>query len=479
MPDGRDNKPRYKTNPAGGGNSRGGYKPRGSDHGGFKPRGSDHGGFKPRGDDHGGFKPRGDDRGGFKPRGDDHGGFKPRGDDHGAFKPRGDDRGGFKPRGNHSGPNPRGNAFSRYSDRNSVRVIDRSGPNQDRPPKANRFGESSGKPDHPDRFDKPARFDKPVRFDKPARFDRTARPAKPMYGKRPATARPPEARQPEARPIGALPPEPRPVMPRPPREPHRPEAIAPAAIIVTESTPNSENILAGRNPIREALRAGRDLEKLMTAKGDLSGSAREIVAMARERGVPIHEVDRAALERLSPAHQGLVAIASAYKYSTVEGILARAAERGEEPLVVVLDGITDPHNLGAIIRSAECAGAHGVVVPDRRAAGLTAAVVKASAGAIEHLPVARVVNITRLLAELKEQGLWILAAHTSGEDYTRADLSGPIALVIGSEGEGISRLALEKSDKRVTLPVRGRTDSLNASVAAGILLYEVARRRGI
>jgi 23S rRNA (guanosine2251-2'-O)-methyltransferase len=217
----------------------------------------------------------------------------------------------------------------------------------------------------------------------------------------------------------------------------------------------------------------------MAAKGDLSGSAREIVAMARERGVPVHEVDRAALERLSPAHQGLVAIASAYKYSSVEDILARAAERGEEPLVIILDGVTDPHNLGAIIRSAECAGAHGVIIPDRRAAGLTASAVKASAGAVEHLPVARVVNISRTLAELKEQGLWILAAHTGGEDYAAADLSGPVALVIGSEGEGVSRLVLEKSDKRVALPIRGRTESLNASVAAGILLYEVTRRRGV
>jgi 23S rRNA (guanosine2251-2'-O)-methyltransferase len=289
-----------------------------------------------------------------------------------------------------------------------------------------------------------------VRFDQPPRGG-------PDYGKRPAP--------------------PRPIAPREPSELHEPRRAGFFTPTESEPAPNLENILSGRNPIREALRAGRDLEKLMVAKGDLSGSAREIVAMAREKGVPIHEVDRVALERLSPAHQGLVAIASAYKYSSLDDILARAAERGEEPLVVILDGITDPHNLGAIIRSAECAGAHGVIIPERRAAGLTAAAVKASAGAIEHLPVARVTNIVRLLAELKEKGLWILSAHTSGEDYTAVDLSGPVALVVGSEGEGVSRLVLEKSDKRVMLPIRGRTESLNASVAAGILLYEVVRRR--
>ncbi|MDR0896306.1 MAG: 23S rRNA (guanosine(2251)-2'-O)-methyltransferase RlmB [Oscillospiraceae bacterium] len=239
-----------------------------------------------------------------------------------------------------------------------------------------------------------------------------------------------------------------------------------------------ENLLAGRNPIREAIKAGRDLEHLLVARGELSGSAREIVQMAREKGIVVQTVDRARLDELSPGHQGMIAFASAFRYSTVEAMLELAAERGEAPLLVVLDGVTDPHNLGAIIRSAECAGAHGVIVPERRAVGLTPAAVKASAGAVEYLPVARVGNINRLLELLKEAGLWIAAADMGGEPYTAADLTGPLALVIGAEGSGVSRLVMEHCDRRVALPIRGRIDSLNASVAAGVLLYEVRRQRG-
>ena len=240
----------------------------------------------------------------------------------------------------------------------------------------------------------------------------------------------------------------------------------------------NEQLLVGRNPIREALKAGRTVEKLLVAQGDLSGAARDIVRMAREAGVVVQFVERYRLDQIYPAHQGLLAFRSARAYATIEDILARARERGEEPLVVVLDQVTDPHNLGAIIRSSECAGAHGVIIPERRAAGLTPACEKAAAGALAHLPVARVKNLNRALEELKRAGLWIVAAALEGENALTADLSGPLALVIGSEGEGISRLTLSLCDRRVTLPMLGKISSLNASVAAGVLLYQVVRARG-
>ena len=260
-----------------------------------------------------------------------------------------------------------------------------------------------------------------------------------------------------------------------PARPPRPVYDAPEP--EAEETVPAENLLCGRNPIREALKSGRDIEKLLVARGELSGSAREIVAIAHEQRVPVQEVDRARLDALAQNHQGMVAFASAYQYHTVEEMLALATERGEAPFLVVLDGVTDPHNLGAIIRTAECAGAHGVIVQERRAVGLTPAAVKASAGAIEHLFVARVVNLVATLQELKRKNIWIYAADMTGEDYAGVDFSGGVALVIGSEGEGVSRLVLDTCDKRVSLPVRGKLDSLNASVAAGILLYAVLRAR--
>lgn len=246
-------------------------------------------------------------------------------------------------------------------------------------------------------------------------------------------------------------------------------------------TPEEEtmqsNLLVGRNPIREALRAGRDMEKLLVARGELIGSAREIVAMAREAKIVVQEVDRARLDQMAPNHQGLIAVASAYSYKTVDDMLALAKERGEAPLLVILDGVTDPHNLGAIIRSAECAGAHGVIIPERRAVGLTPAAVKASAGAVEYLPVARETNLTRVIERLKREGVWIYGAAMNGEDYRKVSFDGPAAIVIGSEGEGISRLVAESCDKIVSLPMKGHLDSLNASVAAGVLLYAVAATR--
>ena len=237
------------------------------------------------------------------------------------------------------------------------------------------------------------------------------------------------------------------------------------------------NLLVGRNPIREALRAGRDIEKLLVARGELIGSAREIVAMAKDAKIIVQEVDRVRLDQMVPNHQGLIAVASAYSYKTVDDMLALAKERGEAPLLVILDGVTDPHNLGAIIRSAECAGAHGVIIPERRAVGLTPAAVKASAGAVEYLPVAREVNLTRTIERLKKEGIWVYGTAMNGEDYRKVNFAGGAAIVIGSEGEGISRLVAESCDKVVSLPMKGHIDSLNASVAAGILLYAVAGAR--
>lgn len=243
--------------------------------------------------------------------------------------------------------------------------------------------------------------------------------------------------------------------------------------------PGAENLLVGRNPIREALRAGRPVEKLLVAKGDLSGAARDIVRMAREAGVIVQQVDRTRLDQIYPAHQGMLAYVSAVPYAQVEDMLAAAREKGEDPFLIVLDGITDPHNLGAIIRSAECAGAHGVILPERRAAGLGPAAAKAAAGALSHMPIARVKNLNRTIEALKAEGIWVLAAAMDGENAFEADLTGPVALVIGSEGDGISQLTLKKCDRRVTLPMKGRIQSLNASVAAGVLMYEIARARAL
>ena len=199
--------------------------------------------------------------------------------------------------------------------------------------------------------------------------------------------------------------------------------------------------------------------------------------MAREAHVPVQEVEKSRLDEIAPHHQGMLAFASAYQYSTVDAMLAEAKEKGEDPFLILLDGVTDPHNLGAIIRSAECVGAHGVIVPERRSVGLTPAAVKASAGAIEHMKVARVTNLNRTLEELKKQGVWAYAVTMDGADYEKVNFKGGVALVIGSEGEGISRLTLENCDQKVSLPMAGSIDSLNASVAAGVMMYRVLSSR--
>ena len=236
-------------------------------------------------------------------------------------------------------------------------------------------------------------------------------------------------------------------------------------------------ILTGRNPIREALKNHRDLEKLLVQKGELSGSAAEIVQRAKEQKVMIQTVEKSRLDEIASQHQGLIAFASAYQYATVEDILNEAKEKGENPFIVILDGVTDPHNLGAIIRSADCTGAHGVIVPQHRSVGLTPAAVKASAGAVEYVKVARVTNLNRTIEDLQKRNIWVYALTMEGTDVTQVDFSGGTALVIGAEGDGISQLTQNKCDMRVSIPMKGHLDSLNASVAAGIVMHHVMSYR--
>lgn len=241
----------------------------------------------------------------------------------------------------------------------------------------------------------------------------------------------------------------------------------------------NENQLEGRNAVLEVLKSGRDIEKIIVQKGNVEGTVRRIMGMAKEQGVVVQEVVKQKLDEMSQTknHQGVIALVSEHEYAEVSDILKAAAEKGEKPFIVILDNITDPHNLGAIIRTAECAGAHGVIIPKRRSVGLTATVGKTSAGAIEYMPVARVTNISKTIEDLKKEGLWIACADMGGDDYFHASLDGAVALVIGSEGDGVSRLVKEKCDFVVSVPMYGKISSLNASVAAGLLMYEVVRQR--
>lgn len=238
-------------------------------------------------------------------------------------------------------------------------------------------------------------------------------------------------------------------------------------------------VIVGRNAVRELLRSGRDIDKILVVKGNRTGSVPEIVAMARERGIVVAETSKSKLDDIAGGvpHQGVCAYQSACSYQSVEDILKLAQIRGEKPLIVIADEISDPHNLGAIIRCAEGAGAHGVIIPKRRSAGLTQVVAKASAGAIEHIPVAKVTNIAREIDELKKQGLWIFAADMGGSEYYKTDLTCAAAIVMGSEGSGISRLVKEKCDAVVSIPMYGKVDSFNVSAAAAVLLCEAARQR--
>ncbi|MGE5554043.1 MAG: 23S rRNA (guanosine(2251)-2'-O)-methyltransferase RlmB [Betaproteobacteria bacterium] len=235
----------------------------------------------------------------------------------------------------------------------------------------------------------------------------------------------------------------------------------------------------GRNPVLEAMRAGHPITRLLVAKGGRSGTLLAIMAGAREKGIPVQLVERERLERLAgPGHQGVVAYAAAKEYVELDDLLRRAGESGEEPLVIVVDSLEDPHNLGSILRTADAVGAHGVVIPKHRNVGLTATVAKTSAGAVEYVPVARVTNLVNALARLKEAGLWVVGADQDAEqEFTEAHLSGPLAVVVGGEGKGLSRLVRERCDFLVRLPMRGKVNSLNAGVAAAVLLYEVMRQR--
>lgn len=241
----------------------------------------------------------------------------------------------------------------------------------------------------------------------------------------------------------------------------------------------AENVIFGRNAVKELLANGRDIEKLYILQGEREGSVNVLLGIAADRKLPIHEVDKARLDSIALGgnHQGIIAIAAERNYATVEEILDYAAEKGEAPFIIILDGVEDPHNLGALIRSAECCGAHGVIIPKRRAVGLTSTAVKASAGAAEHMRVAKVTNIASTIDDLKEKGLWFYAADMDGDTYYNTDLSGAVGLVMGSEGFGISRLVKEKCDFVVSIPLYGSVNSLNVSCAGAVLMTEVARQR--
>ena len=242
----------------------------------------------------------------------------------------------------------------------------------------------------------------------------------------------------------------------------------------------ADGLIEGRNAVIEALRAGTAIDKIYLAKGETDKTLGHIASRAREAGVVVVEADRRKLDAMSRthSHQGVIALAAVREYVSVQSILDAAAAKGEPPLLVVCDEISDPHNLGAILRTAECAGAHGLIIPKRRSAGLTAIVGKTSAGAVSYLPVARVANLTSVLKDLKKQGVWIFGtAAGASTDLYSADLKGPAAIVIGSEGDGMSRLVAENCDFLVSIPMKGHISSLNASAAAAILLYEAVRQR--
>lgn len=248
-----------------------------------------------------------------------------------------------------------------------------------------------------------------------------------------------------------------------------------------ERDAEADGLIEGRNAVTEALRAGTPIDKIFIARGETDKTLGHIASTARAAGVVVVEADRRKLDYMSAtkAHQGVIALAAVREYASVEDILSAARERGEAPLLVVCDEISDPHNLGAIIRTAECAGAHGVIIPKRRSVGLTAVVGKASAGALEYLPVARVSNLVSTIRDLQKAGVWVFGTAADGDTgLYAADLKGPAAIVIGNEGEGMSRLVSEACDFKVSIPMHGRISSLNASNAAAILLYEAVRQRG-
>ena len=262
-----------------------------------------------------------------------------------------------------------------------------------------------------------------------------------------------------------------------PRKPYGYEESRNAPMM--QESEEDSGLVVGRNAVRELLKSGRAIDKLLVQRGEREGSIVVLVAEAIERKIPVIECEKQKLDELSlgAPHQGVIAMAAEKEYVSVDDILAIAEERGEKPLLVLADGIEDPRNLGALLRVAECAGAHGVILPKRRAVGLTALVAKTSAGAIAHLPVARVTNLSVAIEDLKERGFWIYAADMDGKAYYETDLSGSVALVLGSEGEGVSRLVKEKCDFVVSIPLYGQVNSMNVTSAAAVILSEAARQR--
>ena len=259
------------------------------------------------------------------------------------------------------------------------------------------------------------------------------------------------------------------------------ERRAEERVPMRERDAGADGLIEGRNAVTEALRAGTPIDKIFIARGETDKTLGHIASTARAAGVVVVEADRRKLDYMSAtkAHQGVIALAAVREYASVEDILSAARERGEAPLLVVCDEISDPHNLGAIIRTAECAGAHGVIIPKRRSVGLTAVVGKASAGALEYMPVARVANLVATIRDLKARGIWVFGTAADGDTtLTGADLRGPAAIVIGNEGSGMSRLVAESCDLKVSIPLKGHISSLNASTAAAVLLYEAVRQRG-
>ena len=246
-----------------------------------------------------------------------------------------------------------------------------------------------------------------------------------------------------------------------------------------EKRTERDDLIIGRNAVSEALKSGRAIDTLLVAKGERNGSIGQILAKCRDLGVVIKEVDRKKLDMMcnSSTHQGVAAYAASHEYASMEDVFALAEERGEKPFINICDELEDPHNLGAILRTAEATGVHGVIIPKRRNASLSYVVGKASAGAVEYVPVVRVANLAQTMDELKERGIWFYGADMDGENWCGVDYDGGVGLVIGSEGKGISRLVKEKCDFIVSMPMKGKINSLNASVAAGVLMYEVARQR--
>ncbi|MBQ2679494.1 MAG: 23S rRNA (guanosine(2251)-2'-O)-methyltransferase RlmB [Firmicutes bacterium] len=241
----------------------------------------------------------------------------------------------------------------------------------------------------------------------------------------------------------------------------------------------NENQLEGRNAILEALKNGREIDKIFIRKGNTDGTLKKIVAMATDKGIVVQKIPPEKMDFMSQTknHQGIIAYVSVHQYAEVADILNSAKEKGEDPFIIILDEITDTHNLGAIIRSAEASGVHGIIIPKRRSAGLNATVGKTSAGAVEYVPVAKVTNLASTIEDLKKEGLWIACADADGENYFESNLKGPIAVVIGNEGDGVSRLIKEKCDFIISIPMFGKISSLNASVAGGLIMYEIVRQR--